>query len=504
MTVRVVCGHCAREFLIAQEYAGKTIRCPRCRKPITVPGAAPAPKPPAPPSPAATVQPPAPLPPSATAPPPAPLPPSSVASLLDEWDQMTGADPAGSGQTASLPAFDLAPLRPVARRRQRVRLRLDWGGFLKRLVFSPVSLALLVASVGLVVYLGLRRSPADAIVWAQLCCFAGVAMAFAGVIWHWRIVSKRATRSEIFMIFIVPLYSFFWSIAHWEWLWRSFLFRMTGAAMAVGFGMCWEWHEDHRRDEIIAGRVRVAAPPPAPQPNVPRNREQPVPFNLVPARDDAPRARRQPPPAKTAPRWVAIVRIQILGYPAEGDPLTIVREAFSGLPWADAGSVTIDREKNDIVVGVRVMRVNTVPVEAYLEQRGFRTGTVTVLQLPPPGVSAPSRPADGAARGAQASPAPTQAAPRLAGVVRFRILGYPAQGDPQTLAREAVSGIAWADPASVTIDRDKNEVVIGRRGMSLNTAVAKASLEQRGFRIGGVSVQRLPPPGVLVPSPPKP
>jgi hypothetical protein len=101
-----------------------------------------------------------------------------------------------------------------------------------------------------------------------------------------------------------------------------------------------------------------------------------------------------------------------------------------------------------------------------------------------------------AAQTKRASPPPTPAAARLAGTVRFRIVGYPTQGDPQTLAREAVSGIAWADPASVTIDRDKNEVVIGLRVMSLNTAAAKASLEQRGFRIGGVTVQPLSPPGV--------
>jgi hypothetical protein len=114
-------------------------------------------------------------------------------------------------------------------------------------------------------------------------------------------------------------------------------------------------------------------------------------------------------------------------------------------------------------------------------------------EAPGGGTQPAAVPANPTADRKERSPAPSQFAARLIGTVRFRILGYPAQGDPQTLAREAVSGIAWADPASVTIDRDKNEVVIGVRVMSLNTASAKASLEQRGFRIGGASLSGLPP-----------
>jgi len=77
----------------------------------------------------------------------------------------------------------------------------------------------------------------------------------------------------------------------------------------------------------------------------------------------------------------------------------------------------------------------------------------------------------------------------LAGVVNLQILDYPAQGDPQTLAKEALLGVSWADQGSVAIDRERNEVVIGVRVMAVNTGPAKQALERRGFRIGGVSLQ---------------
>ncbi|MCA9064619.1 MAG: hypothetical protein KDA96_16220, partial [Planctomycetaceae bacterium] len=45
MSIAVGCKACGKEFLVGDEHAGKTIRCPQCRGAVTVGGSAPAPKP---------------------------------------------------------------------------------------------------------------------------------------------------------------------------------------------------------------------------------------------------------------------------------------------------------------------------------------------------------------------------------------------------------------------------------------------------------------------------
>jgi acetyl esterase/lipase len=116
---------------------------------------------------------------------------------------------------------------------------------------------------------------------------------------------------------------------------------------------------------------------------------------------------------------------------------------------------------------------------------------------PTPGFRPPSSPAAPPVTSPATPPVPppaissatTTTAPP--GVIRahvhLKIASYPASGDPQTIARNALRSVTWADPNSIRVDRTAGEVVIGVRVMMVSTNTAKALLERAGFEIGGAS-----------------
>jgi len=69
--------------------------------------------------------------------------------------------------------------------------------------------------------------------------------------------------------------------------------------------------------------------------------------------------------------------------------------------------------------------------------------------------------------------------------VHLTIVSYPASGDAETLAKNALRTVPWIAPGTVRVDRDAGEVVMGARTASLNTGMAKSALERVGFAIGG-------------------
>ena len=56
---------------------------------------------------------------------------------------------------------------------------------------------------------------------------------------------------------------------------------------------------------------------------------------------------------------------------------------------------------------------------------------------------------------------------------------------------EEVLQIVRVNSRAITIDTERNEVVIGVRVMMVNTGTAKQALEQAGFKIGGAMLSPL-------------
>ena len=81
------------------------------------------------------------------------------------------------------------------------------------------------------------------------------------------------------------------------------------------------------------------------------------------------------------------------------------------------------------------------------------------------------------------TPSPSRGTVRA--YVRIKILSYPSTGHPETIARQALRSLVWAEPDSIRIDRSANELVIGVSVMQVNTNTARIELEKVGFVVAG-------------------
>lgn len=68
-------------------------------------------------------------------------------------------------------------------------------------------------------------------------------------------------------------------------------------------------------------------------------------------------------------------------------------------------------------------------------------------------------------------------------VVTFRFQSFTGNGDSTAAARQALRGIAWADPNDLEIDSAKGEIRIGQLGGSLNSEPARQALLAAGFQM---------------------
>jgi dienelactone hydrolase len=90
-----------------------------------------------------------------------------------------------------------------------------------------------------------------------------------------------------------------------------------------------------------------------------------------------------------------------------------------------------------------------------------------------------------------AMPAPSSMAANgtIRAYVRIKIVSYPSTGHPETIAREALRSLVWAEPDSIRIDRSNNELVIGVSVMQVNTNTARIALEKAGFVVAGAKFE---------------
>jgi hypothetical protein len=107
------------------------------------------------------------------------------------------------------------------------------------------------------------------------------------------------------------------------------------------------------------------------------------PIMLEQAFDPEQRERQEGPknPFGSDLHLVAIVRLEIKSYPAGGDAATIARGVLAPIGWADSRAIAIDRERNEVVIGVRIMMVNTGPAKQALERAGFIIGGSMISPL---------------------------------------------------------------------------------------------------------------------------
>ncbi|MCX7421064.1 MAG: prolyl oligopeptidase family serine peptidase [Planctomycetia bacterium] len=74
-------------------------------------------------------------------------------------------------------------------------------------------------------------------------------------------------------------------------------------------------------------------------------------------------------------------------------------------------------------------------------------------------------------------------------VVTFRFQSFGGQGNAVAAARQALRGVAWADPNDIEVDAGKGEIRIGQLGGSVNTGMAQQALSSAGFQmLPGVSI----------------
>ncbi|MFM9966104.1 MAG: prolyl oligopeptidase family serine peptidase [Planctomycetaceae bacterium] len=122
---------------------------------------------------------------------------------------------------------------------------------------------------------------------------------------------------------------------------------------------------------------------------------------------------------------------------------------------------------------------------------GSATETTTASadpnRTPPTGVTpVPALPGFPFGNLPQASNAPGRPSGR---VVTFRFQSFAGNGDSMAAARQALSGIAWADPNDLEIDPAKGEIRIGQLGGSVNTETARQALLTAGFQmLPGITV----------------
>jgi WD40 repeat protein/dienelactone hydrolase len=79
-------------------------------------------------------------------------------------------------------------------------------------------------------------------------------------------------------------------------------------------------------------------------------------------------------PFPGSPGVVGVVRLQVVEYPGSGDPATIAQQSLRNIPWADPTAVKVDTDRKEVVIGVRVMAVDTGEAKTALEQAGFKIG----------------------------------------------------------------------------------------------------------------------------------
>ena len=82
------------------------------------------------------------------------------------------------------------------------------------------------------------------------------------------------------------------------------------------------------------------------------------------------------------------------------------------------------------------------------------------------------------------------------GTLTFPIVSYRGTESQQSAASRALSSIPWVDANRITIDEQKNRIVVGVRGVMFFTGEAKSALESAGFQIGnvGIAVEKAQPP----------
>ena len=126
--------------------------------------------------------------------------------------------------------------------------------------------------------------------------------------------------------------------------------------------------------EAIAWMNRTQSPGPAemtdnPLPSPPRPRELPRPTpGFQPPPDSASPADRPQPQVR------AFVHFKIISYPPSGNPEILARETLRSVVWAEPDLIRVDRAANDLVIGVRVMSLNTNAAKLLLEETGFVIG----------------------------------------------------------------------------------------------------------------------------------
>lgn len=70
----------------------------------------------------------------------------------------------------------------------------------------------------------------------------------------------------------------------------------------------------------------------------------------------------------------AYVHFKIISYPSTGNPENIARDTLRSVIWAEPDSIRVDRAANELVIGVRVMSLNTNTAKLRLEEAGFVIG----------------------------------------------------------------------------------------------------------------------------------
>ncbi len=88
----------------------------------------------------------------------------------------------------------------------------------------------------------------------------------------------------------------------------------------------------------------------------------------------------QSPPVSSQPagssrgRIRAYVYLKIISYPSSGNAENMARSALRSLIWAEPDSIRIDRSANELVIGVRIVSLNTNAAKQRLEDVGFVIG----------------------------------------------------------------------------------------------------------------------------------
>ena len=244
MKLRVICGQCSREFLLGQEYAGKTIRCPACKTAIFIA----APAPPAAASSAAPLQ---------TA-----IGGTGQYSLLDDLP--------GPELPAAQPANSLPAPKRKKWKRGGLQVSFDWRSVLGTLAKAPAIPALFIALFCLIVYINRRSTLEAAVAWCEVSLWISGLMFVAGSLWFAGVVFRRGEGRDIAIILLAPLasvalkavlrgngegpaalpmltlaidlaifgYQMRWCLANWAWAGRPFGLTVVAFVMLSGAMIC--------------------------------------------------------------------------------------------------------------------------------------------------------------------------------------------------------------------------------------------------------------------------